>query len=864
VSVLDPLKRKKVVELAKTGNYSQAQIQKLIEKEFGSQLNFQVLKRILKEEKINLPKASGLDSKLGTKQAELAAEKTVYLKDYSFADLEKDINAGKTRGQIVDDLLVNNKDFYETLKLPSGYAGKKSGALRYYISGALGGRMAKRPDLLEIEKIKLKTVSKDKKNALKDIRNFIEKNKEAYKKVYASNKIGAVDGFKEKVLDYASKKYPEFINRAKGKKDVITGQRLIDAYSVLGREVTGAGDYGRDKELNKDIRKSLGIPERPLKGEGESIDRLNRAYNKNITNLLKEAQKQGKIPLIDPKTGNKINSEAAYSRYIDRKDIDPVRNLFGKYFQFGTEHMGGIARANLINDVDALNQIAALDTFTNKFDKGTKVDQKVSTLLKLAKQSSGDKSKDYLETANKLLRESDAKYGLDSTKYKLIKNEIVPIQPNEENIFKRAVTAFAATERYKDPNFKLLDPDLKKSIMAFKKGNEETGSKFLKTAVQTLINSTDKLTKPEQLRFCKFLSNGGLPGDCKQAIKQDPEKAAKILSEAPVTSAAMNSVKKDSQKLIRLFRGESFPNRTNPEFKFLNKLTKEPIDKIKKNALAGQWFTSKPDMAAKYSNTLGRTKYVDVTPAEYLKMKTYPERINKTNSLIGRNPDKPVKRYPIIEADLPNPDSITVAPRYKLNQLEKSGRMKSKLNLLGEIENPAGTLIFDSTVGGFIDPADPTKLVSQEQIKTWAQDNPMPVRVGEEPLKVATNKSVLKNVGRTLATIGAPLPTALIDGYFINQQVKEGKGTAEIASNPLNWLGLATMSTLSDVSGVSKAGKLNSVLRLGLNPGVIRGISRFAGLPGLAVSTALTAYDQYKKYQNEEGFIYNLFNKEEK
>jgi hypothetical protein len=26
----------------------------------------------------------------------------------------------------------------------------------------------------------------------------------------------------------------------------------------------------------------------------------------------------------------------------------------------------------------------------------------------------------------------------------------------------------------------------------------------------------------------------------------------------------------------------------------------------------------------------------------------------------------------------------------------------------------------------------------------------------------------------------------------------------------------------------------------------------------------MTAYDQYKKYQNEEGFIYNLFNKEEK
>jgi hypothetical protein len=45
-----------------------------------------------------------------------------------------------------------------------------------------------------------------------------------------------------------------------------------------------------------------------------------------------------------------------------------------------------------------------------------------------------------------------------------------------------------------------------------------------------------------------------------------------------------------------------------------------------------------------------------------------------------------------------------------------------------------------------------------------------------------------------------------------------------------------------------------------MNPGLIRGISRFAGIPGLAISTALTAYDQYDKYKNEEGLIYNLFN----
>ena len=836
MSTIDPKKRAKIVELAKTGLYSRTDILKKIFSQFGT-INNETFNKILKEEKIVLPKGF---AKSATKQS---ADKSKYLKNYTFDNLETDIKAGKSRVEIVDEILKKNPSDVKNV--------------RQLTLSALGSRISKRPDLAKLEFTNQKNLTKNKKTALKDLKDFVNKNKEAYKKVYASNKVGAVSGFKEKVLDFISEKYPKLINRSTGGRDILTGQRIFTGFDLLGRDVTKKGEYGRDLELSKTIRKSLGIPERPLKGEGASIERLNRTYNKNLNNLLKEAQKQGKVPLIDPQTGFKINSGDAYSRYIDRKNIDPVRNLFGKYFKFGTEHMGGIARASLINDVDSLNQVVALDTFTNKFDKGATVDKKVTTLLNLAKQSSGNKAKDYLETANKLLKESDAKYGLDSSKYKLVKNEIVPIQPNEENIFKRAVTAFAATERYKDPNFKLLDPDLKKSIMAFKKGNEETGSKFLKTAVQTLISKTENLSKADQLRFCSLLANGGLPGDCKQALKADPEKAAKILSEAPVTSAAMKDVKSNAQKMIRLFRGEPFTPRTAKSVKALSERFNVSEAEAGRRVLQGQFFSANPDMARTYTTgPFGKMKYVDVTPKEFQDMKRYVGRINKTNDVGGKT------RFPVSRKNDGN--NIQIVPRRKLKQFEETGRMKSKLNILGDVDTPAGMLKYDSVVGGFIDPADPTKIVDQAQIKTWAQDNPMPVRVGEEPLKVATNKSVLKNVGRTLATIGAPLPTALIDGYFINEQVKEGKGTAEIASNPLNWLGLATMSTLSDISGVSKPGKLNTALRLGLNPGTIRGISRFAGLPGLAVSTAMTAYDQYKKYQNEEGFIYNLFNKEEK
>jgi hypothetical protein len=168
-------------------------------------------------------------------------------------------------------------------------------------------------------------------------------------------------------------------------------------------------------------------------------------------------------------------------------------------------------------------------------------------------------------------------------------------------------------------------------------------------------------------------------------------------------------------------------------------------------------------------------------------------------------------------------------------------------------------LRWNNDIGAFIT-GNEDDIASQSDIKKYAADNPMEVKVGEEPLKAATNKSVLANVGKAMARVGAPLPVAAIDSYFIGQQVKEGKGTAEIASNPLNWLGLATMEPLAKASGIAEGGGLNKALRLGLNPATIRGITRFAGLPGLAVSTAMTAYDQYQKYKDGEGFIFNLLN----
>ena len=379
----------------------------------------------------------------------------------------------------------------------------------------------------------------------------------------------------------------------------------------------------------------------------------------------------------------------------------------------------------------------------------------------------------------------------------------------------------------------------------------------------TLVNNFIQKVKsvPGGCRAVVTRALGGPIDKCEAIIKADPEKAAAKLNNAiTATKGPLKDLKEDSQKLIRLYRGEGFNLRTGPTIKEMAKTFGVSEAEAKKKLLSGQWFTSDPVAAASYTNKLGKTKFVDVTPKEFMDFKRYVDRVNKTKSLSGG------ERFAVGTGD-----KLSIVPRYKLKEFEEAGKLKTQRNIFkdfnlksGYVDRPEGVLSYDSVKGGFVDPAQPDKVVTQSEIKQYAIDNPMEVKVGEPAKLPKPNKSVLKTVGKTLAAVGAPLPTALLDGYFINKQVEEGKSTAEIASNPLNWLGLATMSPLTKAAGLAdKSGKLSSVLRLGLNPGTISGISRFAGLPGLAISTAVTAYDQYNKYKNQEGFIYKLFNKEE-
>ena len=204
---------------------------------------------------------------------------------------------------------------------------------------------------------------------------------------------------------------------------------------------------------------------------------------------------------------------------------------------------------------------------------------------------------------------------------------------------------------------------------------------------------------------------------------------------------------------------------------------------------------------------------------------------------------------------------------------------------------------------GFVKPEDPNVRASQSDVLYWIADNEIPeevTQVGKMVGEVAATiggatvglglpdvKKTIeerKAIGKSPITgtlakgfyrLGSPLATA---GFTVPQILDEDVTAKDIATDPLNYLGLATMVTLGKRAGTIAAptaarasgilgfakdfgslknvgeavpGKLNAALRLGLSPRVIAGASRFLGIPGLIASSAYSLYDYLSNKESE-------------
>tara|TARA_R100001594_G_scaffold98485_1_gene132943 strand:- start:125 stop:2119 length:1995 start_codon:yes stop_codon:yes gene_type:complete len=175
-----------------------------------------------------------------------------------------------------------------------------------------------------------------------------------------------------------------------------------------------------------------------------------------------------------------------------------------------------------------------------------------------------------------------------------------------------------------------------------------------------------------------------------------------------------------------------------------------------------------------------------------------------------------------------------------------------------ESEPRVQTVKYDKTLGAFVNPAD--DVVSQASLLNWVAENPIKSVAGTTAPALLTKKgrALGKSALAKTAWLATPLPLA--GSLALTNQ---DRSASEMLSDPWNWAGVAAMDTATKATGLAdKTGKLASTMRLGMSPGMIRGASRFLGLPGLALSLGMSAYDQYKKYQDKEGFVYDLFNED--
>jgi hypothetical protein len=207
---------------------------------------------------------------------------------------------------------------------------------------------------------------------------------------------------------------------------------------------------------------------------------------------------------------------------------------------------------------------------------------------------------------------------------------------------------------------------------------------------------------------------------------------------------------------------------------------------------------------------------------------------------------------------------------------------------------------------GEIVTTDNDQKADQNQILQYVKDNPLKVTAGSSlgfaAQEVPGAYKAARDLGRgkvrstlgisgairpVLTTFGTPLLTGLYEGAIGAKRLEEGETMTDVLTDPLGpALGISLMEPLSKMSGVvrdakpvgilgglkrafnpfdmsnvgtARPGLTSKILRMGMSPRVIAGISRL-GPYGMVAGAGLAALDQYNKYQNQEGMIYNLFN----
>ena len=434
----------------------------------------------------------------------------------SRADLLKEIKAGKTLTEIAGELYNKHKAYFD--KLPSKtFSTGKRGFGEYAFSkvnqirNALGVQVSTRyvrgqePNKLKenrkIQKILAQSEARY-DNVIKDIKNFIDKNKAKYKK----QKYGGAHQLQEAVLDMLEKKYPKLLRvsegSTKGGGNIIKGQRLIPK-GIFSGDLLG-GDYGHHLNLKRMVYKGLDLPfsmQDMAKHAYKSGD-----YEKSIKKLLPIAQEKKLLPkTYKTPSGNTVKLTARnYADYVRHSLTDPLFKIFGNIIRWSPEHPGGMTRAALkgLMDVETLTHVQPMQSFAEEgvhwrqspnVLKGSSLDKQLTGLLRHAENASDAMRPKYLTAANKLSKKLGFKYGTPQTMYHWNGKNIVSRYPKltlQDTMVaktKAAIHNFIANKSMKNPNFKDLPIKLQNAIKAINAEDLSKGHKLIKAHLQDVI-----------------------------------------------------------------------------------------------------------------------------------------------------------------------------------------------------------------------------------------------------------------------------------------------------------------------------------------------------------------------------------------
>ena len=108
-------------------------------------------------------------------------------------------------------------------------------------------------------------------------------------------------------------------------------------------------------------------------------------------------------------------------------------------------------------------------------------------------------------------------------------------------------------------------------------------------------------------------------------------------------------------------------------------------------------------------------------------------------------------------------------------------------------------------------------------------------------------------LGKGLAATGTPLGMLALEPLYIGSQLAAGDSVGEIATNPINYLGAAFASPLTQQATKFASPAVSSIMRLGISPTALKTVSRRFGLPGLALSAGISGYEMFNNYREGRG-----------